>query len=148
MSIASPAVAPYKNVCTKCKLSNLIKVEEGFYCNVCHCPQIVTKRAHFCGKITTTSQVITIFFEGQWVETLVRMSKEIFLNLSRQEQIRILISFHIKGRFWLTPMSFMNGFDEDIETNFTSVLASEANRDSTQNSVACQIEDIGTPSQK
>ena len=45
-------------------------------------------------------------------------------------------------------MSFINGFNEDMETNFISILASEANRDSTQNSVASQIEDIGPPSQK
>ena len=89
-----------------------------------------------------------MFLEGQWLETLVRMLEEIFLNLSRQEQIRMLTSFRIKGTFWLTPMSFMNGFDEDMETNFTSVHTSEANRDSTQNSVASQIEDIGIPSQK
>ena len=76
------------------------------------------------------------------------MSKKTFLNLSRHEQIRMLPSFHIKGTFWLTPMSFMNGFDEDMETNFTSVLASEASRDCTQNSIASQIEDIGTPPQK
>ena len=73
------------------------------------------------------------------------MSKEIFLNLSKHEQIKMLTSFHIKGTFWLTPMSFMNGFDEEMETNFTSVLASKTNRDSTQNSIASQIEDIGTP---
>ena len=60
----------------------------------------------------------------------------------------MLTSFCIKGTFWLTPMFFMNGFDEDMETYFTSVLALEANRDNTQNSVASQIEDIGTPSQK
>ena len=58
----------------------------------------------------------------------------------------MLTSFRIKGTFWLIPMSFMNGFDEDMETNFTSVLASEANRDSNQNSVASQIEDIDTSS--
>ena len=57
----------------------------------------------------------------------------------------MLTSFHIKSTFWLTPMSFMNGFDEDMETNYTSVLTSEANRDSTQNLVASQIEDIGNP---
>ena len=124
-----------------------MKVEEGFYYNVCHCSQTITKRAHLRGKITTTSEVVTIFLEGQWLETLVRMSEEIFLNLSRQEQIRMLTSFRIKGTFWLIPMSFMNGFDEDMETNFTSIHTLEANRDSTQNSVASQIEDIGTPSQ-
>jgi hypothetical protein len=25
--------------------------------------------------------------------------------------------FRIKGTFWLTPMSFLNGFDEDMETS-------------------------------
>ena len=109
---------------------------------------MVIKRAHLCGKITTTSQVVTIFLEGQWLETLIQMLEKNFLNLSRQEQIRMLTSFCIKGTFWLIPMSFMNGFDEDMETNFTSVHALEANRDSTQNSVASQIEDIGTSSQK
>ena len=76
------------------------------------------------------------------------MSEEIFLNLSRHEQIRMLTSFYIKGTFWLTPMSFMSGFDKDMETNFISILALEANRDSTQNSIASQKEDIGTPPQK
>ena len=56
----------------------------------------------------------------------------------------MLTDFCIKGAFWLTPMSFMNGFDEDMEINFTSVLALEANRNSTQNLVSSQIEDIGT----
>ena len=56
----------------------------------------------------------------------------------------MLTSFCIKGIFWLTLMSFMNRFDEGMETNFISVLASKANRDSIQNSVANQIEDIGT----
>ena len=60
----------------------------------------------------------------------------------------MLTSFCIKCTFWLTLMSFMNGFDEDMKTNFTSILASEANRNNTQNSVGSQIEDVGTPSQK
>ena len=61
--------------------------------------------------------------------------EDTFLNLSQHEQKRMLTTFCIKGTFWLTPMSWMNGFDKEMETNFSSVLASKANRDSTQNSV-------------
>ena len=52
--------------------------------------------------------------------------------------------FCINGTFWLTPMFFMNEFDEDMKINFSAVLASEANRDSIENSVPSQIEDRGT----
>ena len=85
LSIASLAVAPYKHVCKKCNLSNLIVVEEGFYYNVCHNPQPVIKQAYVCVKITSTFQVVTMYLEGQWLQTLVRMSKEQFLNLSRKQ---------------------------------------------------------------
>jgi hypothetical protein len=117
LSIASPAVAPYKYVCKQCNLSNLIVVEEGFYCNVCHSPQQVLKQAYLRGKITTTSQAVTMYLEGKWLQTLVRMPEEHFLNLSRGEQVKMLTTFRIKGTFWLTPMSVLNGFDEDMETN-------------------------------
>jgi hypothetical protein len=30
----------------------------------------------------------------------------------------MLTTFWIKGTFWLTPMSILNGFDEDMETNW------------------------------
>jgi hypothetical protein len=36
------------------------------------------------GKITSTSQVVTMYLEGQWLQTLVWMSEEQFLNLSRE----------------------------------------------------------------
>jgi hypothetical protein len=115
--IASPVVAPYKYVCKQCNLSNLIVVEEGFYCNVCHSPQQVLKQAYLRGKITTTSQAITMYFEGKWLQTLVRMPEEQFLNLSKGEQMKMLTTVRIKGIFWLTPMSVLNGFDEDMKTN-------------------------------
>jgi hypothetical protein len=36
----------------------------------------------------------------------------------------MLITFHIKATFWLAPMQFLNGFEEDMETNFNSMLGS------------------------
>jgi hypothetical protein len=71
MSIASPAVAPYKLVCNKCKLSNLIVVDKGYYCNKCYSPQPVTKQAYLEGKITTETQIVPMSLEGQWLQTLV-----------------------------------------------------------------------------
>jgi hypothetical protein len=118
LSIASLAVAPYKHVCKKCNLSNFIVVEEGFYSNVCHSPQPVLKQAYLRGKITTTSQAVTMYLEGKWLQTLVRMPEEQFLNLSREQQVKMLTTFRIKGTFWLTPMSVLNGFDEDMETSW------------------------------
>jgi hypothetical protein len=85
LSITNPVVAPYKHVCEKYNLSNLIVVEEGFYCNVCHSPQPVLKQAYLRGKITTTSQVVTMYLEGKWLQTLVWMPEEQFLNLSREQ---------------------------------------------------------------
>jgi hypothetical protein len=95
LSIASPAVAPYKYVCKQCNLSNLIVVEEGFY----YSPQQVFNQAYLYGKITTTSQVVTMYLEGKWLQTLVRMLEEQFLNLSRGEQVKMLTTFWIKGTF-------------------------------------------------
>jgi hypothetical protein len=117
LSVTSPAITPYKYVCRQCNLSNLIIVEEGFYCNVCHSPQQVLKQAYLRGKITTTSQAVTMYLEGKWLQTLVRMLEEQFLNLSRGEQVKVFTTFRIKGTFWLIPMSILNGFDEDMETS-------------------------------
>ncbi len=44
MTVTSPTVAPYKQVCTKCKLSNLILLDGGYYCNVCHTQEVVEKK--------------------------------------------------------------------------------------------------------
>ena len=59
--------------------------------------------------------------EGQWLQMLVWMSKEQFLNFSREQQIKMLTTFCIKGTFWLTPMSFLDGFEKDIKTNHNSM---------------------------
>ena len=42
------------------------------------------KKSTSLWKITTTFEVVTIFLEDQWLETLIRMPEEIFLNLSRR----------------------------------------------------------------
>jgi hypothetical protein len=39
----------------------------------------------------------------------------------------MLTAFCIKGTFWLIPMSFLNGFDEDMET---SLMPTNCNIDS------------------
>ncbi|KAG0572581.1 hypothetical protein KC19_VG107300 [Ceratodon purpureus] len=63
-----------------------------------------------------------MYLEGQWLQTLVRMTEEQFLKLSRGEQIKMLTAFRIKGTFWLTPMAILNGFEEDVDTsNFSSL---------------------------
>ena len=48
------------------------------------------------------------------------MTKEEFLNLLRGQQIKMLFVFCIKDTFSLTPMSFLNKFEEDIETTTNS----------------------------
>jgi hypothetical protein len=58
-----------------------------------------------------------MYLEGKWLQTLVRMPKEQFLNLSRGEQVKMLITFRIKGTFWLIPMSVLNGFAKYMETS-------------------------------
>ena len=55
------------------------------------------------------------------------MLEEQFLNLSRKQQVKMLSTFCIKGTFWLIPMSFENGFDEDMET---SLMPTSCNVDS------------------
>ena len=85
------------------------------------------KQAYLRGKITTTSQAVTMYLEGKWLEMLVRMPEEQFLNLSRGEQVKMLTTFWIKSTFWLIPMSVLNGFDEDMET---SLMPTNCNVDS------------------
>jgi hypothetical protein len=77
----------------------------------------VLKQAYLHGKITTTSQAVTMYLEGKWLQTLVWMLEEQFLNLSRRKQVKMLTTFQIKDTFWLTPMSVLNRFDEDMETS-------------------------------
>jgi hypothetical protein len=55
------------------------------------------------------------------------MSEEQFLNLSREQQVKMLTTFRIKDTFWLIPMSILNGFNEDIET---SLMPTNCNIDS------------------
>ena len=33
----------------------------------------------------------------------------------------MLTIFHIKDTFWLTPMSFLNGYEENMEINYSSM---------------------------
>jgi hypothetical protein len=58
-----------------------------------------------------------MYLEGKWLQTLVWMLEEQFLNLSRRKQVKMLTTFQIKDTFWLTPMSVLNRFDEDMETS-------------------------------
>jgi hypothetical protein len=59
-----------------------------------------------------------MYLEGKWLQTLVWMPKEQFLNLSREHQVKMLTTFRIKGTIWLTSMSVLNEFDEDMETSW------------------------------
>jgi hypothetical protein len=46
------------------------------------------------------------------------------LNFSQKQQSKVFIVFQIKSIFLLIPMPFLNGFEEDIETNYNSILGS------------------------
>jgi hypothetical protein len=91
------------------------------------------------------SSLLTKPFSACWP-----ISKEQFLNLSREQQVKMLTAFYIKGTFWLTPMFLFNGFDEDMET---SSMCTSCNVDSsamprnTQDSLrgSEREEDGGTP---
>jgi hypothetical protein len=141
MTVISPTVAPYKQVCTKCKLSNLILLHGGYYCNVCHTQEVVEKKAHVRAKISTvSSQNVTIYIEGLWLQSLVRMTEEQFLSLARGQQIKILSSIRVNGTFSLTPMSFLNGFEEDLDRDMDVNVDSSALANSS-------LQDGGTPPQ-
>ena len=86
-------MVPYKHVCCKCKFSNLIVIEDSFYCSVCHNVQDVTKKAFLQRKIVNSTQEIIITLEGEWLEALVGMVEEQFLNLPQGQQIKKLFAF-------------------------------------------------------
>ena len=71
-------MVPYKHICYKCKFSNLIVIEGGFYCNMCHNVQDVIKMAFFQEKIVNSIQEVIMSLEGEWLEALVGMTKEQF----------------------------------------------------------------------
>lgn len=96
----------------KCKLSNLILVEEC-YRNVYHNQKVVIKQAQVLEKITTMFfRRVTIYLESQWLQTLIHVTEDQILNFVRRQQIKIIFSIRIKWSFFLTLMSFLNGFEE------------------------------------
>lgn len=120
LAIERPSGAPFKNHCTKCSHSNLIVLEGGFYCNICHGVQDVVRKAHLCAKIANADGEHSITIEGQWLVSLVRMSEDKFLALSRGQQIKMLSTLKIKGTFLLTPMAMLCGYEENMEVSASS----------------------------
>jgi hypothetical protein len=55
---------------------------------------------------------------------LFRCQWSYFLIFHKNCELRCL-RFCIKSTFWLTPMSFLNGFEEDMKTNYNSILGSK-----------------------
>jgi hypothetical protein len=53
--------------------------------------------------------------EGKWLETIVHMTKSEFLNLPHPNQVQLLISIHIQGKFWFSTTFALVGFQEDIQ---------------------------------
>lgn len=115
LSIQNPAVVPFSHNCTKCKNSNLLVLDDGFYCNICHHVRSVFKKASLSGKIVTFSENVFVTIEGQWLASLVGMSETQFLNLTRGEQILMLSSFRVRGIFALTFTNYLCGFTERME---------------------------------
>lgn len=101
MSIASLVVASYKHIYIDYNLSKLIVIKEDFDCNVCHNPHLSFNMNTFEQWLILIylSKVFLMYFQGQSLQTLVRMSKEEFHNLSREQQMKILTSLQIKRTF-------------------------------------------------
>lgn len=112
-----PSVAPFKQHCVKCSLSNVIIIDGGFYCNHCHSVREVIKKAHLSAKIVNDEGEILITIEGQWLVSLVRMSEEQFLALSRGQQIKMLSTLKVKGGFLLTSLAVLCGYEEQMEAS-------------------------------
>jgi hypothetical protein len=56
-----------------------------------------------------------LIIDGKWLEAIVHMRKPQFLDLFRPKQVQFLISIHIHGKFQLSTIFALIGFQEDIQ---------------------------------
>jgi len=68
-----------------------------------------------CLIFSTNDEVVLLTIEGKWPETIVHMAKFEFLDLSCPEQVQLLISICIHGKFQLSTTYALVDFQEDIQ---------------------------------
>ena len=117
LTITNPATPPYQKICKDCKQANIIALPTGdCFCNVCHAKKPSIKSGLLHATITSddlSCQFVNI--EGQWLEAIIHQEESNFLARSRLQQVQLLKSIRIVGKFLLSTSSYLTGFEEDFE---------------------------------
>lgn len=109
MSTERRLVTPYKHICKKCKFSNFIVIEGGYYYNVCHIVQDVIKNNFFEGKIINSNQKVYISLKDQCSKHFFGCQKIIFKS-SMITTTQIVYCFSCQRHIFIDEYAFFEYF--------------------------------------